>query len=102
MSESLSKMSMYKPLLVCLFLILTPLVAPGQRTNLSQTNGESFWPGFAVNPDGVLMAVFTESLEGSNDIFMTLSHDGGNSWTTPQRTYSRSQFIKQRVNKKSR
>lgn len=73
---------------------MIPLLIQGERINLSQSNGESFWPGFAVSPDGVLMAVFTESLEGSNDIFMTLSYDGGNSWTTPQRTFSRTQLIK--------
>jgi len=87
-------MKRYKSLLVCLILFMIPLLTLGNRLNLSQTNGESFWPAFAVNPDGVLMAIFTENIEGSNDIYMTLSYDGGNSWTTPQRTYSRTQFIK--------
>jgi len=83
-----------KSILVCLILLLIPFFCLGQRINLSQTNGESFWPALASNPDGVLMAIFTEAVEGSNDIYMTISNDGGNSWTTPQRTYSRTQFIK--------
>jgi hypothetical protein len=87
-------MKIQKSLLVCLILLIIPLLTLGQRINLSQTNGESFWPALAVNPDGVLMAIYTEAVEGSNDIYMTLSYDGGNSWTTPQRTYSRTQFIK--------
>jgi hypothetical protein len=88
------KMRVNKPRLVCFILLLIPLIAYGDRINLSQTNGESFWPALAVNPDGVLMAIFTEAVEGANDIYMALSYDGGNSWTTPQRTYSRTQFIK--------
>jgi len=87
-------MNRFKSIFICLIILAVPLMILGQRINLSQTNGESFWPALAVNPDGVLMAVFTEAVEGSNDIYMSLSYDGGNTWTTPVRTYSRTQFIK--------
>ncbi|MGD2245813.1 MAG: BACON domain-containing carbohydrate-binding protein [Candidatus Aminicenantes bacterium] len=88
---------MKSPKILFLFFVLLlslSLLAHGQRINLSRSSGESFWPALAVNPDGVIMAIFTEELGGYNDIYCTLSYDGGNTWTTPERTYSRRAYIK--------
>jgi len=67
----------------------------GAATNLSKSNTETFWPAIAANKNGAVMAVFTELVSGGyTDIFYMISTDGGNTWTQPQRTYSRIQYIK--------
>ena len=91
-TESVRKM---KKTLFTFFIVLLVLTstAGAQKVNLTNSSSETFWPAVAVNKDGVIMAVYTEDV-GTFDIFFTLSFDGGNTWTTPARTFSADYFIK--------
>lgn len=89
-------MHVKKQLLVLISLLfLTGSFLFGTAINLSNNRTESFWPAIAISPNGTLMAVFADSdSAGSNDIFFTTSSDGGSTWTTPARTYSRQAYVK--------
>jgi hypothetical protein len=56
---------------------------------LSNTNKHAFWPSIAINSSDVIMVCYAEDVgAGFQGIFYTMSSDGGETWTTPTRTYS--------------
>jgi hypothetical protein len=62
---------------------------------LSQQGTVAFWPSIAVNHRDEIMVVFTQAFSGeANDIYYTMSSDGGDTWTTPIATNSLKELIK--------
>ena len=62
---------------------------------LSQQGAVAFWPTIAVNNKGEIMVVFTQAFSGErNDIYYTMSTDGGDTWTNPVATNSLKELIK--------
>ena len=62
---------------------------------LSEIGAVAFWPSIAINNKGEIMVIFTQAFSGeSNDIYYTISTDGGETWSLPQSTNSLKEHIK--------
>lgn len=62
---------------------------------LSESGAVAMWPSIAINNKKEIMVVFTQAFSGeSNDIYYTISTDGGGTWSPPQSTNSLKEHIK--------
>jgi hypothetical protein len=62
---------------------------------LSDIGVTAFWPSIAINSKEEIMVVFTQAFTGdSNDIYYTISNDGGETWSLPVGTNSLKEQIK--------
>lgn len=66
----------------------------GSEIRISAQNAICEWPCIAANPDDVLLIVFSQEVGSRNDIYYTISTNGGANWSTPLPTNSVNEWAK--------
>jgi hypothetical protein len=69
---------------ITFIILLTASFITAEVINLSNSGPDSFWPGMAVNKDGVVLVVWTEGTSGGNQLYYVVYKD--NLWSYPKST----------------